>query len=416
MLFSTLVSYTAGLGIAALGRPAAPKALPGRPDHGRPRCCSGSSSTRTSGSTRSRRRRALARQPTCTVPHLNIILPIGISFYTFHTITYIVDSYRGVIKPTRNFFEFAAYVSLFSQLVAGPIVRFRQIEEDLENLGHADRTRWLRRGISFFVIGLVEKVLIADTLAAFVDPALANYADALHGGRLAGRCSATPSSSTSTSPATARWRSASATCSGSAFRRTSTRRTRRSTRRTSGGAGTSRCRPCLRDYLYIPLGGNRGGDLRDVPQPDADDADRRPVARRGVDLRLLGGLSRRAAGASPGHGRALGQAARAVPPAAPCSSRPSSAGCSSARRASTWRLQLLRKMFTPTAGRARAGPAARAARRRDRRALGDARAERVRAEARLALARPPGARLGIRRVRSPSIVGNRPSPFLYFQF
>ena len=72
------------------------------------------------------------------MPHLNIVLPIGISFYTFHTITYIVDSYRGVIKPTRNFFEFATYVSLFSQLVAGPIVRFRQIEEDLESIGQHD--------------------------------------------------------------------------------------------------------------------------------------------------------------------------------------------------------------------------------------------------------------------------------------
>jgi len=110
------------------------------------------------------------------VPHLNIILPIGISFYTFHTITYIVDSYRGVITPTRNFFEFSTYVSLFSQLVAGPIVRFRQIEEDLEAIAAHDRRRWVQRGVSFFVIGLVEKVLVADSLAAFVDPALANYA------------------------------------------------------------------------------------------------------------------------------------------------------------------------------------------------------------------------------------------------
>jgi alginate O-acetyltransferase complex protein AlgI len=109
------------------------------------------------------------------VPHYNIILPIGISFYTFHTISYIVDTYRGVIRPTRNFFEFSAYVSLFSQLVAGPIVRFRQIEEDLEALGQARRSQWRYRGISFFVVGMVEKVLIADTLAAFVDPALANY-------------------------------------------------------------------------------------------------------------------------------------------------------------------------------------------------------------------------------------------------
>lgn len=109
-------------------------------------------------------------------PHLDIILPIGISFYTFHTISYIVDSYRRTIRPTRNFFEFAAYVSLFSQLIAGPIVRFRQIEGDLQALGHQDRHRWLRIGISFFCVGLVEKVLIADSLAAFVDPALASYA------------------------------------------------------------------------------------------------------------------------------------------------------------------------------------------------------------------------------------------------
>lgn len=106
---------------------------------------------------------------------LDIVLPVGISFYTFHTITYIVDCYRGTIKPTRNLFEFGAYVSLFSQLVAGPIVRFRQIEEDLENIGQASRQRWLTLGISFFVFGLVEKVLLADTLAAFVDPAWKDY-------------------------------------------------------------------------------------------------------------------------------------------------------------------------------------------------------------------------------------------------
>ena len=110
-----------------------------------------------------------------SVPHYNIILPVGISFYTFHTITYIVDAYRRTIRPTRNFFEFAAYVSLFSQLVAGPIVRFRQIEADLENIGKSDRRRWIRPGITLFVVGLVEKVVVADSLAAFVDPALAQY-------------------------------------------------------------------------------------------------------------------------------------------------------------------------------------------------------------------------------------------------
>src|SRR2546426_1039092 len=114
---------------------------------------------------------------TSTLPILNIILPVGISFYTFHTITYIIDSYRGVITPTRNFFKFAAYVSLFSQLVAGPIVRFRQIDQDFENIDRADRTADLHTGWSFFVIGFLEKVLIADTIAAVIDPALVRYAE-----------------------------------------------------------------------------------------------------------------------------------------------------------------------------------------------------------------------------------------------
>lgn len=110
------------------------------------------------------------------LPVFDIVLPVGISFYTFHTITYIVDSYRGLIKPTQSIWEFSAYVSLFSQLVAGPIVRFRQIEQDLDNIEQADRRRWLGLGISFFVIGLVQKVLVADTLAGFVDPAFEDYA------------------------------------------------------------------------------------------------------------------------------------------------------------------------------------------------------------------------------------------------
>jgi alginate O-acetyltransferase complex protein AlgI len=108
-------------------------------------------------------------------PVPNIILPIGISFYTFHTITYIVDTYRRVIRPTRNFFEFSCYVSLFSQLVAGPIVRFRQIEKDLESIDHADRASSLAEGCSYLAIGMIEKVIVADSLASAIDPALRNY-------------------------------------------------------------------------------------------------------------------------------------------------------------------------------------------------------------------------------------------------
>jgi alginate O-acetyltransferase complex protein AlgI len=194
------------------------------------------------------------------IPHLNIILPIGISFYTFHTISYIVDCYRRTITPTRNLFEFAAYVSLFSQLIAGPIVRFRQIEADLENLGAADRTRWLGRGLRFFIIGLVEKTIIADSLAPVVDQAWAHagtlsslgawsavlgYAFQLYfdfdgystmavglgflfGLRIPQNFNS-PYKATDPSDFWRRWHISLSSC--------------------------------LRDYLYIPLGGNRHGEL-----------------------------------------------------------------------------------------------------------------------------------------------------------
>jgi alginate O-acetyltransferase complex protein AlgI len=109
------------------------------------------------------------------LPTLNVVLPIGISFYTFHTITYIVDSYRKVIRPTRNFFEFACYVALFPQLVAGPIVRFRQVEADLENIDRSSRLATFNIGWSFFALGMIKKVLIADTLAAMIDPLFDSY-------------------------------------------------------------------------------------------------------------------------------------------------------------------------------------------------------------------------------------------------
>ena len=109
-------------------------------------------------------------------PLFHIVLPIGISFYTFHTISYVVDVYAGRIQPTRNVPEYLAYVNLFSQLVAGPIVRFRQIEADLEAIDGPPREDWMARGLGFFVVGLLKKVVIADHLASIVDPILANGA------------------------------------------------------------------------------------------------------------------------------------------------------------------------------------------------------------------------------------------------
>lgn len=111
-----------------------------------------------------------------TMPSLDIILPIGISFYTFHTISYIIDSYRGDVEPTDDFWEFACYVSLFSQLVAGPIVRFRQVESDLRHLGDGPRAVQRDKGWSLFVLGLAKKVLIADTIATVINPAWSHAA------------------------------------------------------------------------------------------------------------------------------------------------------------------------------------------------------------------------------------------------
>jgi alginate O-acetyltransferase complex protein AlgI len=110
--------------------------------------------------------------PGVAPPILHIVLPIGISFYTFHTISYIVDVADGRVRATRNLFEYLTYVSLFSQLVAGPIVRFRQIEQDLEHLDDAPRRDYVARGIGFFVVGLIKKVIVADRLARYVNPML----------------------------------------------------------------------------------------------------------------------------------------------------------------------------------------------------------------------------------------------------
>jgi alginate O-acetyltransferase complex protein AlgI len=102
------------------------------------------------------------------LPILHIILPVGISFYVFHTITYVVDGYRRTITPTKNPLELACYVSLFAQLVAGPIVRFGQIERDLEHLDEARRDVNFDEAWSYFAIGMIKKVLIADTIASII--------------------------------------------------------------------------------------------------------------------------------------------------------------------------------------------------------------------------------------------------------
>jgi alginate O-acetyltransferase complex protein AlgI len=111
------------------------------------------------------------------LPILQLVLPVGISFYTFHTISYIVDVTVGRVRPTRNIVEYLAYVGLFFQLVAGPIVRFRQINTDLQSIDHPMREDDVATGIGFFVVGLVKKVIVADQIARYIDPMLATYGE-----------------------------------------------------------------------------------------------------------------------------------------------------------------------------------------------------------------------------------------------
>lgn len=100
-----------------------------------------------------------------------VVLPVGISFYTFQTLSYTVDVYRGHAPPVRAFKDFMCYVAMFPQLVAGPIVRYNTIAEQLFARTHTiDK---FSRGILFFQAGLAKKVLIADNLGGLADQAFA---------------------------------------------------------------------------------------------------------------------------------------------------------------------------------------------------------------------------------------------------
>lgn len=96
------------------------------------------------------------------MPELNLALPIGISFYTFQTMSYTIDVYRGDAKVQKNLITFGAYVSLFPQLIAGPIIRFKDVAEQLDH--RKDSLSLFSKGIVRFIIGLAKKVLIANQI------------------------------------------------------------------------------------------------------------------------------------------------------------------------------------------------------------------------------------------------------------
>ena len=98
---------------------------------------------------------------------LRLVLPIGISFYTFQGLSYIVDVYKKDAKVCRSFVDFATYVCLFPQLIAGPIVRYTTIEDELKNRTHSfDKFAY---GVNRFVVGLAKKVILSNNLGMLVD-------------------------------------------------------------------------------------------------------------------------------------------------------------------------------------------------------------------------------------------------------
>lgn len=193
-----------------------------------------------------------------TVRVLEIALPIGISFYTFHALSYTIDVHRGTAPPVRSFLDFACYIALFPQLVAGPIIRYNTVADQLVSRSHT----WERfgSGVTLFVLGFAKKILLANPMGRVADAAFSahslstpdawfgalayafqiyfdfsGYSDMAIGlGRMIGfeflKNFDSPYQAESITDFWRRWH-----ISLSTF---------------------------LRDYLYIPLGGNRKGPVR----------------------------------------------------------------------------------------------------------------------------------------------------------
>ncbi len=242
--------------------------------------------------------RAHARASNPPIGFVNVTLPVAISFLTFHAISYIVDVYRGRLAASRSPVDILLYISFFPHLVAGPIVRAHEFLPQLASPRNAGDFSF---GENMLLIlgGLFKKMVIANYLAVrFVDPvftdptqfsrfdlimavyayAIQIYADfsaytdiaigvaALLGYRFPQNFNQ-PYRALGVGDFWRRWHMTLSTW--------------------------------LRDYLYIPLGGNRHGAVDDGAQSDADDGARRPLARRELDLSHLGRDAWRGAGRRP---------------------------------------------------------------------------------------------------------------------
>jgi len=112
------------------------------------------------------------------LPVINIVLPVGISFYTFKAMSYAIDVYRGDARPMRRFTDYLCFEAFFPDMVAGPIIRYAALEEQMRVRQHAADK--LARGVAFFAFGMAKKILIANPMGHVADAAFG--AGALHAG------------------------------------------------------------------------------------------------------------------------------------------------------------------------------------------------------------------------------------------
>src|SRR5215207_2749371 len=105
------------------------------------------------------------------LPVLHLVLPVGISFYTFKAMSYVIDVYRGEARPMRRFTDYMCFEAFFPDLVAGPIIRYAAMEEQMRVRQHtADK---FARGVAFFALGMAKKILIANPMGHIADGAFA---------------------------------------------------------------------------------------------------------------------------------------------------------------------------------------------------------------------------------------------------
>ena len=191
--------------------------------------------------------------------YLNIILPVGISFYTFQTMSYTIDIYRGEMQPTRRLFDFALYVSFFPQLVAGPIERAKVLLPQVLQRRSFSRDQFAE-GLHLIVLGMFKKVFVADNLAPYVDKVFLNpdptWLDILFGGwAFAFQVYGDFSGYSDIARGCAK-------CMGFELMVNFNHPYVATNPRERWQRWHISLSSWLRDYLYIPLGGSRGGHLK----------------------------------------------------------------------------------------------------------------------------------------------------------